>query len=78
MAERKRLFVSPAGKRWNVQWEGGKSDSFHDTQVAAIRRAGAVVGSLPAGTCSQIMVQGTDGKWRTEWTYGQDPFPPPG
>ncbi len=78
MADRKRLFVSPDGTQWKVQWEGGNVVSRHNTQAEAIKAARAVVRSLAAGACSQIMVQGTDGKWRTEWTYGQDPYPPPG
>jgi hypothetical protein len=78
MADRKRLFVSPDGARWKVQWEGGNVDSHHNTQTAAISAARAIVRGLPAGQCSQIMVQHPDGKWRTEWTYGQDPYPPAG
>ena len=78
MANRQRLFVSPDGRRWKVQWEGGDVVGYHETQVAAISAARAKVRSLPPGTCSQIMVQATDGRWRTEWTYGQDPYPPAG
>lgn len=36
------------------------------------------VAELPAGTLAQILVQRDNGQWRTEWTYGQDPFPPRG
>lgn len=78
MAQHGRLFVSPDGLNWKVQWEGGQVDSRHPTQVAAIGRARAVVRSLPPGTCSQILVQRPDGTWREEWTYGRDPYPPPG
>ncbi len=79
MAERKRLFVSPDGALWQVQWEGGKVESRgHVTQALAIAKARAIVRSLPAGACSQIIVQRPEGKIREEWTYGKDPFPPPG
>lgn len=78
MATRQRLFVSPDGGNWKVQWEGGNIISRHQTQGAAIVAARTTVGALPQGTCSQIMVQGADGAWRTEWTYGRDPFPPRG
>jgi hypothetical protein len=27
---------------------------------------------------AQVLVQGQDSKFRTEWTYGHDPYPPPG
>jgi hypothetical protein len=30
------------------------------------------------GFDSQVLVQGRDGKWQTEWTYGKDPYPPKG
>ena len=56
MADQKRLFVSPDGTRWKMQWEGGNVDSNHPTQVTAISRARAIVRSLSAGSCSQIMV----------------------
>jgi hypothetical protein len=78
MADRERLFVSPAGMLWKVQWEGGRIDNHYQMQEAAISRARTLVGSLPAGTCSQILVQRPDGQFRTEWTYGKDPFPPVG
>ena len=78
MASRVRLFVSPSGSQWKVQFEGGSLVSNHPTQEAAIKAARAKVASLPEGECSQIMVQGTDGKFRTEWTYGNDPYPPKG
>ena len=78
MADRLTLYVSPDGPRWKVQWEGGKLDSHHGTQAAAISRARAVVRGLPAGACSQILVQGTGGQFRAEWTYGKDPYPPAG
>ncbi len=78
MAEHKRLFVSPDGGRWKVQWEAGRVDGHHATQTAAISRARAIVRSLPSGACSQILVQRPDGTWREEWTYGRDPYPPPG
>lgn len=27
---------------------------------------------------SQVLVQGADGQFRAEWTYGRDPYPPAG
>lgn len=30
------------------------------------------------GNPSQVKVQGRDNLFRTEWTYGNDPYPPPG
>ena len=75
------MFVSPpsSGDGWAIQWEGGREEeNTHDTLVEAVAAAKALVGGLPAGSCSQIVVQGQDGQFRTEWTYGADPFPPEG
>jgi hypothetical protein len=30
------------------------------------------------GQDAQVLVQGRDNEFRTEWTYGHDPYPPPG
>ncbi len=49
-----------------------------ETQREAILLAKSHVASLPQGTLSQILLQGDGGKFRTEWTYGNDPFPPRG
>lgn len=73
-----KLYVSPDGLNWKVQWQGGNVASRHGTQTDAIKSARKLVGSLSEGTCSQILVQRPDGTFRTEWTYGEDPFPPPG
>lgn len=79
MADRKTLWVMTSGGGWAVRWEGASSvASSHTTQSAAISVAKKQVGSMLPGSCSQIVVQGADGKIRTEWTYGKDPFPPAG
>jgi hypothetical protein len=74
---RKVNYVLSHGSKWKVQCEHC-GDEIKDTQYEAIASARKHVASLPAGTLSQIRVQGQDGRWRTEWTYGADPFPPVG
>lgn len=74
---RKIIYVLSHGNQWKVQCEHCKSE-ITNTQSEAIRIAKQHVASLPAGTLSQIRVQGMDGRFRTEWTYGVDPFPPRG
>ena len=74
---RHKIYVLSHGTQWKVQCEHCKSE-ITNTQTEAIRKARAHVADLPAGTISQILVQGQDGKFRTEWTYGQDPYPPKG
>lgn len=69
-------WVSPDGEMWKVQLEGAKTpDSRHRTKEEAIREARA---RAHANKPSQVKVQHKDGTIETEWTYGDDPFPPPG
>lgn len=61
---------------WAVKREGAdRASGVFSTQEEAIQRARQLaLDNQP----SQVIVQGRDGKFRTEWTYGDDPFPPPG
>ena len=45
------------------------------TQREAIR---AAVDGAHQTPNSQVMVQDVNSQWRAEWTYGNDPYPPPG
>ena len=74
---RKVIYVLSHGMQWKVQCDHCES-GIHSTQSSAIEVARNHVAGLPAGTLSQILVQGDGGQWRTEWTYGKDPFPPRG
>jgi hypothetical protein len=72
---RKQFFVSPNGANWKVT-SGGTTLSNHQTQATAIRAA-VDAAHRHAGD-AQVMVQRPDGTFRTEWTYGHDPYPPRG
>ncbi len=74
---RKVIYVLSHGNKWKVQCEHCNSE-IKDTQTEAIRLAKKHVAEFSAGTLSQILIQRDDGKFRTEWTYGADPFPPRG
>jgi hypothetical protein len=75
---REIVYVLSNGTQWKVQCNHCKRTQDTSTQAEAIRVAKQHVASLAAGTLSQILVQGQNGQWRTEWTYGNDPFPPRG
>ena len=64
------------------QWKISFKDTHygpHTTQKAAIRAAvDAAHENGKQNLASQVLVQGTDNKFRTEWTYGNDPYPPKG
>jgi len=63
---------------WKIEYEGTHYGPY-PAQKAAIRIAvDAAHQSGQNGHDAQVMVQGRDNQFRTEWTYGQDPYPPPG
>jgi hypothetical protein len=64
--------------QWKVSFEG-KHHGVFDTQAKAIRTAVDWAHAAgQKGHDAQVLVQGRDSKWRAEWTYGHDPYPPPG
>lgn len=74
---RNKIYVLSHGNQWKVQCEHCKT-ALVDTQTKAIQIAKEHVRDYPEGTLAQIIIQGSDGKFRAEWTYGKDPFPPRG
>ena len=76
MTTRKTYDVSPAGARWEVKGRGAKrAVGIFDTKDEAIERARQVAKKLAE---SQVVVRKADGTIQTEYTYGNDPFPPKG
>lgn len=75
---RQVIYVLSHETKWKVECDHCTEQPIKDTQSDAIKAAKKHVAELPGGTLSQIIVQGEDGKWLTEWTYGEDPFPPRG
>jgi hypothetical protein len=57
----------------------GKHYGPYTTQKAAIRAAvDAAHKTGKAGQGAQVLVQNEQNRFRAEWTYGNDPYPPPG
>ena len=75
---REVIQVLSHGMQWKVQCEHCKQSEIVSTQAEAIQVAKRHVSSLAPGTLAQILVQGSGGQYRTEWTYGKDPFAPAG
>lgn len=71
---RKQFLVSPDGGLWKVQSEDATLTRYI-SQAAAIRNA---IDRAYDRKDAQVLVQTPGGQWRTEWTYGHDPYPPPG
>lgn len=76
--DREVIYVVSCGSKWKVICKHCNKGAIKDYQYEAIRVAKNHVALLPKGTLSQIRVQSDNGKFRTEWTYGKDPFPPKG
>ena len=60
---------------WTIN-HGGKYHGSFPTQKDASRAA--IDMAHKAAGDSQVMVHGADGKFKVEWTYGHDPYPPKG
>ncbi len=61
--------------QWKINYDGE-----HATQREAIRAAvdAAHKAGEDNGDDAQVLVQGRNNEFRTEWTYGNDPYPPTG
>jgi hypothetical protein len=77
MARAQYFVVLHAGE-WKISFEK-KHFGPYDSQKTAIRAAiDAAHGSGKNGHDAQVLVQGQNNQFRTEWTYGHDPYPPRG
>jgi hypothetical protein len=76
--DRDQYFVVLHKGEWKIKHNGRYSHPY-ETQADAIRSAIDAAHTAPReGGLSQVLVQGQDLLFRTEWTYGKDPYPPPG
>ncbi len=75
---RAQYFVVKHENQWKI-----KHNELHygpyGTQKDAIRHAvDAAQKSGQSGHDAQVLIQGENYQFRTEWTYGHDPYPPRG
>ena len=77
MARRTVIHVVPSKKNgWDIKKEGVKSPIDHTaTKDQAVKEARQIAKS---GGPGQLKIHKQDGKIQTEYTYGDDPFPPKG
>ncbi|WP_084517661.1 DUF2188 domain-containing protein [Desulfatiglans anilini] len=76
MAKRKVVYVTPATKgNWSVKTEGAERalKNFENKKDAV--DFGRQVAKDASG---QLKIQKKDGTFQTEYTYGNDPYPPEG
>lgn len=71
----KNQYVVRHGQQWAVRGEGNdRLTAVCDTQGEALVRGRAIA----QNERSELRIQGSDGKFREAWSYGNDPFPPLG
>lgn len=77
MARARYVVVKHQGE-WKISYNQ-KHYGPYATQKAAIKIAvDAAHKAGQKGHDSQVLIQGEDNRFRTEWTYGNDPYPPAG
>ena len=77
MARAQYVVVKHQGE-WKIKLDGEHYGPYR-TQAEAIEVAVDTANeSGKNGHDAQVLVQGEDNRFRTEWTYGHDPYPPKG
>jgi hypothetical protein len=75
---RAQYFVVKHEGQWKILLDG-KHYGPYRTQADAITEATTAASKAGRnGFDSQVLVQGENNQFRTEWTYGRDPYPPSG
>lgn len=63
----------------NGEWKVNFNDKYYGPYATQKLAISAAIGSAHAagakGLDAQVLVQGSDNRFRTEWTYGHDPYP---
>lgn len=74
---RKTYHVTPAEDgNWKVKGEGAsRAAGIHEDKTDAVQQARDLAKASGKG---QVVIHRRDGTIQTEWTYGQDPYPPEG
>lgn len=71
-------YVQPSGALWKLT-DGLGAVTYYSSQTEAASVArGAANRDHGIGHNAQVHVARPNGRWRTEWTYGNDPIQYPG
>jgi hypothetical protein len=75
---RAQYFVVKHDGEWKISFNGTHYGPYK-TQAAAIKDAVEAAHKEGSdGHDAQVLVQGENNRFRAEWTYGSDPYPPKG
>lgn len=75
---RAQYFVVKNQSGWCVKLMGEQYGPYSSQAVAVKAAVAAAQKAGELGHDAQVVVQGADNQFRTEWTYGTDPFPAQG
>jgi hypothetical protein len=75
---RAEYFVVLQDNAWMIKHLGIHHGPYTTQRAAILTAINAAHGSGLDGFQAQVLVQGEDRLFRAEWTYGRDPYPPPG
>lgn len=75
---RAQYFVVLHEGTWKITYEGKHYGPYNSQKSAIDAATAAGRKAVALGRDAQVLVQGADNRFRTEWTYGNDPYPPRG
>ena len=76
--KREQYFVVLKDGKWMVSLNGQHYGPYATQKLASKSAVDAAHKSGQKGLNAQVLIQGENNQFRTEWTYGEDPYPPPG
>lgn len=72
---KRNQYVVRNGESWGLRGEGSERlTGRFSTQAEAIQRGREIARNQG----SELRIQGSDGRFREGWSYGNDPYPPKG
>ena len=63
---------------WKIVHDGKHHGPFQTQKEAIAKAVDLAHAEGKNGHDAQVVIQGEDNRFRTEWTYGNDPYPPKG
>ena len=75
---RLQYFVVYHEKEWKISFQGKHYGPYSTQNLATRAAVDAAHASGQKGLDAQVLIQRENNQWRTEWTYGNDPYPPKG
>jgi hypothetical protein len=76
--KREQYFVVLKDGKWMVSYNGEHYGPYTTQKIASRAAVDAAHKTGQKGHHAQVLIQGENNLFRTEWTYGDDPYPPPG